>query len=110
MTYATYPAGRDLAERVRARFARDLDAARYASQDLAPLPEREMIEVLIEAAFWTSLRREEAYIPKVSLALLPRDATNHPLVFERPLPLVPSTLARIAPAVERPGIHLGVWY
>jgi hypothetical protein len=31
------------------------------------------------------------------------------LVFERPLPLSPAALARLAPAVERPGIHLGVW-
>jgi len=33
----------------------------------------------------------------------------HPLIFERPLPLDPSALTRVSPAVERPGIHLGVW-
>lgn len=31
------------------------------------------------------------------------------MMFERPLPLVPDALTRLAPAVERPGIHLGVW-
>jgi len=55
------------------------------------------------------LRREEVYVPKISLALLPRESTSRALVFERPLPLVPPALARVAPAVERPGIHLGVW-
>lgn len=32
------------------------------------------------------------------------------MVFERPLPLEPGALTRVAPAVERPGIHLGVSY
>jgi hypothetical protein len=31
------------------------------------------------------------------------------LTLERSLPLAPAPLARLAPAVERPGIHLGVW-
>jgi hypothetical protein len=31
------------------------------------------------------------------------------LKFERPLPLAAQPLTRLAPAVERPGIHLGVW-
>ena len=33
----------------------------------------------------------------------------HPLIFERPLPIEPGVLTRIAPAVEGAGIHLGVW-
>src|SRR5581483_3746538 len=36
-------------------------------------------------------------------------ATQTALFFERPLPLDPGVLTRVAPAVERPGIHLGVW-
>jgi hypothetical protein len=110
MTYGTYPAGRLVAGRVLTQLARHLEAARLSDANVpGALPDPSWIEALIETAFWTSLRREEAYVPKVSLALLPREATTHPLVFGRPLPLVPSTLARVAPAVERPGIHLGVW-
>ncbi|HYE73583.1 MAG TPA: hypothetical protein VEF04_09630, partial [Blastocatellia bacterium] len=30
--------------------------------------------------------------------------------FEQSLPLTPITLSRLAPAVSRPGIHLGVWH
>jgi hypothetical protein len=110
MTYAAYPARRALADRVWSRIARYLDAARVSGlANLAPLPDVDAIEALIDAAFWTSLRREEAYVPKVSLAWLPPGETSQPLVFERRLPLVPAALARVAPAVERPGIHFGVW-
>jgi hypothetical protein len=68
-----------------------------------------MIEAIIDAAFWASLRREESYVPKISLAFLPPEAAEHPLLFERPLPLAPDKLVKVAPAVERAGIHLGVW-
>ncbi|HYT75800.1 MAG TPA: hypothetical protein VEL79_13680, partial [Vicinamibacterales bacterium] len=100
MTYAAYPAGRAVAERVREHFVKHVQAA--------TLPDVESIDALIDAAFWTSLRREEGYIPTVSLALVEPGDTPFPLTFAEPLPLVPSTLARVAPAVERPGIHLGV--
>ncbi len=69
-----------------------------------------MIEAIIDAAFWASLRREEGYAPKISLAFLPPEQAGQPLTFEHRLPLTPAPLARLAPAVERPGIHLGVWH
>lgn len=55
------------------------------------------------------MRREEGYVPKISLAFLPPLAEVQPLVFARALPLQPDALTRLAAAVERPGIHLGVW-
>jgi hypothetical protein len=75
----------------------------------APVPDESAIREMIDAAFWASLRREEGYEPKISLAYLPPELDAQPLVFERSLPLSPGTLAKIAPVVERPGIHLGVW-
>jgi hypothetical protein len=101
MTYGEYPARRVVAERVLEHFARHLD-------DSANRPELASIEALIDAGFWTSLRREEGYVPIVSLALVGPDETPTPLRFASPLPLAPSALARVAPAVERPGVHLGV--
>jgi hypothetical protein len=65
---------------------------------------------VIDATFWASLRREEGYIPKISLAYLPPEQATHPLLFEYPLPLTPSALTKVAPVVERPGIHLGLWH
>ena len=73
------------------------------------LPDAECIEALVDAAFWASVRREEGYVPKISLAFLRPLEEIRPLVFEKPLPLQPSALTRLAAAVERPGIHLGVW-
>ena len=73
-------------------------------------PDAPTIERIISAAFWASLRREEGRIPKISLAFLPPTAAGNPLLVERPLPLDPAILTRLAPAVERPGIHLGVWH
>jgi hypothetical protein len=67
------------------------------------------IEAIITAAFWASLRREEGRAPAISLAFVPPALAGDPLTFESWLPLTPASLARLAPAVERPGIHLGVW-
>jgi hypothetical protein len=111
MTYGAYPARRSVAERVRTHFVRHLEQASPAAGAVACIaapPDTSAIEALIDLAFWTSLRREEGYVPIVSLALVAPDETPSPLQFARPLPLEPATLAKVAPAVERPGIHLGV--
>jgi hypothetical protein len=71
-------------------------------------PEDDALEALIDVAFWTSLRREEGYVPIISLALLDPEDAPSALRFAVPLTLNPATLAKVAPAVERPGIHLGV--
>ncbi len=63
----------------------------------------------MDAAFWASLQREEGYTPEISLAFLPPARALQPLLLKSPLPLGPRALARLSPAVERPGIHLGVW-
>ena len=43
------------------------------------------------------------------MALLSPQSAGQPLLFARQLPLDPATLTKVAPAVERAGIHLGVW-
>jgi hypothetical protein len=101
-----YPAARVIAPRVHDYFARQLATTEGPR---GPLPAVAEIEVLIDAAFWASLRREEGFVPQISLALLPATHAGQPLRFRRPLALLPSSLSRLAPAVERPGIHLGVW-
>jgi hypothetical protein len=102
MTYGGYPAGRAVAERVRKHFAEHMDVPEL-------VPDVAHIESLIDAAFWTSLRREEGYVPTISLALVAPQSVPHPMMFGRRLPLSPEALAKVAPAVERPGIHLGVF-
>lgn len=110
MTGPAYPAARAVARQARDHFARHLLAARAQGQaDLAPEPDCEAIESIADAAFWASLRREEGFVPKISLAFLPPHQAGLALKLERSLPLTSTALTKLAPAVERPGIHLGVW-
>jgi hypothetical protein len=105
-----YPAARVVAPKVAAHFAHHAEEARRRGRPgPVAVPDADTIEAIIDAAFWASLRREEIYVPKISLTLLPPDAARHPLLFETPLPLSPDKLVKVAPAVERAGIHLGVW-
>ena len=105
-----YPAAHLIVDRVQQRFARHHEAARAAGHSpLAPSPDAEAVESIVDAAFWASLRREEGVEPKISLALVPPEQAGQPLRFEQRLPLLPAALARLAPAVERASIHLGVW-
>jgi hypothetical protein len=108
MTEPAYPAARAIAPRIQAQFAHHLAAAGGVEAEFA-LPHAADIEAIIDAAFWASLRREEGYIPKISIALLPPDSAMQPLQFEHSLPLASGALVKVAPAVERRGIHLGVW-
>ena len=110
MKREAYTAARSISPKLHTYFARRrTEAAERGRQDLAALPDAETIEAIIDAAFWASLRREEGYSPKISLAFVPPEDAFQPLILERPLPLDPDALTRVAPAVERAGIHLGVW-
>ncbi|HXD34001.1 MAG TPA: hypothetical protein VN643_22970 [Pyrinomonadaceae bacterium] len=111
MNGPAYPAARAAASTVEAYFARNREKALLRNaKNLAPQPDAATIEAIIEAAFWASLRREEGFSPKISLAFVPPEQAGEPLQFARQLPLTPHNLSRLAPAVERPGIHLGVWH
>src|SRR5258707_12618386 len=97
-----YLAARITAERIYPRFA--------GVQEKGEMPPSvDEMARLIDAAFWASLRGEESYAPKISLAFLPPQNAGSSLSFEYGLALTPDALARLAPAAERPGIHLGVW-
>jgi len=93
MTEPAYPAARIVAPKVEAHFVHHAEEARRRGRP-GPVaaPDADTIEAIIDAAFWASLRREESYVPKISLALLPPDAAKHPMLFERPLPLTPDKL------------------
>jgi hypothetical protein len=109
MSGPLYPAARTFASRLEEYFARHAGADAQAASPGAPSPDAAAIEAMIDAAFWASLQREEGYDPEISVAFLPPERAARPLRLAVPLPLGPRVLARLAPAVERPGIHLGVW-
>jgi hypothetical protein len=84
-------------------------AGERGETDLAPEADIEAIESIIDAAFWASLHREEGLTSSMSLAFIPPERAVRPLLFHPGLALAPQALARLAPAVKRPAIHLGVW-
>ena len=106
-----YAAARVVAPRVHAHFLRHRETAVRddGTMPAVLVPDTAAIEAMVDAAFWASVRREEGFVPTVSLAFLPPDRSVGPLLFGRALPLTPAALARLGPAVERPGVHLGVW-
>lgn len=109
-TESTYQAARMVAPIVEKHFAHHLAEARLrGEEDLISEPKAEVIEAIIDTAFWASLRREEGLSPKISLAYLSPEEAKQPLLFEERLPLTTETLTKLAPGVERAGIHLGVW-
>src|SRR5258708_4611547 len=110
MKEPAYPAARTVSEKVQSYFARHrAELGAQTQERIACVPDARSIETIVDAVFWTSLRREEGYVPRISLAYLSPGEAVHPLLFDQPLTLDPATLAKVAPAVERPGIHLGVW-
>jgi hypothetical protein len=110
MIQPTYPAAKLVADAVQGHFARHIAAARATDPaGIGESPSPHAIAAIIDAAFWASLRREEGQAPKISLAFLSPEQARHPLMFASKLALAPAVLSKVAPAVERPGIHLGVW-
>src|SRR5215470_6224885 len=109
-THPTYYAAKTVAPIIEAHFIRHLAEARQLGEDdLAPQPDARSIAAIINATFWASFRPEEGRFPKISIAYLPPEAAGQPMVFEHALPLTAGVLTKLAPAVERPEIHLGVW-
>jgi hypothetical protein len=110
MSGSHFPAARAIALRLSTSLVQHMDNARSLTQQVfAELPPVDEIEQVIDSAFWASLRREEGVSPRISLALAPSESSDQPLLFAESLHLSPAALAHLAPAVERPGIHLGVW-
>lgn len=108
--HPTYPAARAVAPTIAEHLAGHVATARASGiAPLAPQPDVETIEEMIDAAFWASLQKEEGRSPRISLAYLPPEESGHAMIFSRPLALNARDLSKLAPAVERPGIHLGVW-
>jgi hypothetical protein len=107
----TYKAASAASGDIERHFAHEINEALQRGENkLAPQPDKYIIETIIDTAFWASLRKEEGRSPKISLAFLPPESVDQPLIFEYPLALTANILTKLAPAVEHPGIHLGVWY
>jgi len=106
----TYEAARIVAPMIEGHFADHHGrAVSRGETDLAPQPDASVVQAIIDAAFWSSFRREEGQFPKISIAYTSPEQVIQPLLFETKFDLLTSVLTKLAPAVERPGVHLGVW-
>ena len=66
---AAYPAARIVSPKVHAYFTRQrAENGAGGNGRVANLPDIATIQAIVDAAFWASLRREEGFIPKISLA------------------------------------------
>jgi hypothetical protein len=113
MTGRLYTGDSWVVRRLREYFERQYAALSHGQAPSPELGERllpsvEQLARLLEAAFWASLRNEEGRGVTLSLAFMGPSDGGHSFRFAVPLALVADRLAKISPAVERPGIHLGV--
>lgn len=109
MIQPTYAAAQLAADRILRHPALHSVRAQFSVAHTATLPDSATLAVLIDAAFWTSLRREEGYVPRVTLAFVAPEQVEDAVVFASSLSLEPKGLTKLAAAVERAGLHLGVW-
>src|SRR3954471_23966652 len=108
---STYKAASEVAGTIEEHFRKHHEAARAnGEEDLAAMPNANIIENMIDVAFWASLGREEGNNTKISLAFLQPCQAGKPLLFEQRLPLNVKVLTKLAPGVERAGVHVGVWH
>lgn len=107
----TYQAANKVAAIIETHFFKHLATAKEnGEEDLACAPDAGIVEKMIDVAFWASLRKEEGSSTKISLAFLKPSQAGKPLMFEKRLPLTAKVLSKLAPGVERAGVHVGVWY
>ena len=108
---STYQPASLVAPIIEEHFAEHLTTAKSrGEEDLASHPNAAVIEAIVDIAFWASLRREEGKSPRISLALLPPEQAGLPFLFQHKIILNPDVLTKLGPGVERPGIHVGIWY
>lgn len=106
----TYKAVTLVSATIAQHFAKYIAEARKAGDvELASEPSQEVIEAILDAGFWTSLRKEEGHSPRISFAYVSPEESVHPMVFKKRLSLNPKVLIKLAPGIEGQGIHLGVW-
>ncbi|MBC7653240.1 MAG: hypothetical protein H7098_02065 [Oligoflexus sp.] len=110
MNQTTYQAAKTASVVLENHFKNLIEIAlEKGEQKIASIPNQQTIETIINVAFWASLRKEEGKAPKISISFLSPEEAEQPLLFGVRLPFNTNTLVKLAPGIERAGIHLGVW-
>lgn len=106
----TYLAAKMVSNEIKKHFEKQYESGKKESVQESLIPDTFVIEAIIDTAFWASLRHEEGFTPKISVAYLPPKEGEHNLILKHPQRLTPHHLVKLSPAVIEPGIHLGVWH
>jgi hypothetical protein len=109
MVQPTYAAAQPAADRIHRHLEKHRLPKGCCKGPVASIPDVGALAVLLDAAFWTSLRREEGYVPRISFAFAAPDQVSDAIPFAQPFPPEPKDLTKLAAAVERAGLHFGVW-
>src|SRR5262245_18730054 len=109
MSEPRYPAARVAGRLIHDQFVHYISSQTAGNRPSFAAPDPGTIERILDNAFWASIRRDENYVPRLSLAFVPPAAAGQALVFETGLPLTPTMLVRVSSAVDRSGNHLAVW-
>lgn len=108
---STYQAASKVAAPIAEHFAKHLACAeKNGEEDLASAPSEMIVQKIIDVAFWASLRKEEGITTRISIAFMSPDEVGKPLLFGHRLPFGVKMLTKLAPGVERAGVHVGVWH
>lgn len=106
---ATYKPASIVARKIEEHFQNHVRSVCEGAESLpASIPPAAVIENIVDAAFWASLRTEEGHPPKISIAFLTPEQAVDPLLFQNKIPLSAQALIKLAPGLERAGIHMGV--
>jgi len=106
----TYLAAKMVSAVINEHFEKQHSSTQQENRQASLVPDRYVIEGIIDTAFWASLRREEGHIPKISVAYLPPNTNESNLILKHRQRLTPHHLVKLSPAVIDPGTHLGVWH
>jgi hypothetical protein len=106
----TYAAAHLAADRIYSHLATHSALAQFSAEHAATLPDAATLAALIDSAFWTSLRREEGYVPRISLAFVAPELRVHPRL-GRKEDSAPSGRSRSAPRLRMEAVEQGmaVW-
>jgi hypothetical protein len=85
--------------------------ASYTKEPEDPLEPLDSLQfqTFIQTAFWASLEQEESRFHNFTLLLMPPERTRMHYVFEGPVPLNVTNVAKLAPALDAQSNYLGVW-
>ena len=107
---STYKAAHDVAIVMEQHFLKIQEGSEKKGGFELNIPTANIIETIIDTAFWASLRKEEGNSPKISVVFLNPERAENPLLFAEKQSLTSNLLTKLASGFERPGIHLGIWY